>query len=243
MFRKRLFLISLLLICIVLSPFADGITQTFAIDAIIPTTGIDYIYTISVIDTRDGGSSFITNGLEFDLGRGENLLYEYTDMFSIDYTANRTDPVTMRVKFSPAESEDGASIAYNVKSTPFYAVSSSDLINDQLYMESDGKTHFNKYVIYVPSKEEFTISLTPEEKEYDFYVNNQYYQSKRNGNKIEYDFYEYSSGEDISNGEMLSYILDFSFRLDEASYKSAISDASGIGHVYYINVTIGVEGK
>lgn len=243
MFRKRLFLISLLLICIVLSPFADGITQTFSIDALIPTTGTDYIFTVSVIDIRDGGSSFITNGLEFDLGRGDNLLYEYTDMFSIDYTANRTNPITMSVRFSPAESEDGATITYNVKSTPSYTVSSSDLINDQLYMEPDGKPHFNKYVIYVPSEDEFTISSVPEEKEYDFYVNNQDYQSTKNGNKIEYNFYERLSEEEISNGEMLSYILDFSFRLDEASYKSAISDASGIGHVYYINVTIGVEGK
>ena len=182
MLGKKFLLLTLIVLISLLPSFSEDITREFTITAVLPNTSGEETYSISVVDIRDGTiSNAINKGDGIDLGRAVDLITGYKDMFAIDYTSNSTGPVTITVTLSPASKENDASsyIEYDYKCTPSMAFSSSDLtdLTPQDEWIKDGKSNFYGYSLKLPTEHlGDTITSFESTNEYNFVVNENYYQ-------------------------------------------------------------------
>lgn len=248
MLGKKFLLLTLIVLISLLPSFSEDITREFTITAVLPNTSGEETYSISVVDIRDGTiSNAINKGDGIDLGRAVDLITGYKDMFAIDYTSNSTGPVTITVTLSPASKENDASsyIEYDYKCTPSMAFSSSDLtdLTPQDEWIKDGKSNFYGYSLKLPTEHlGDTITSFESTNEYNFVVNENYYQwvdeAWWQGNNDRFTTSD-SESDRLIVGNTLSRRLSFAFKLDYDSYVAA-TEATG---VYFIDVTIEVVAK
>lgn len=248
MYHKAFLLIILLISSILAPSYSDEVAQEFTITAVLPNVNGKEFNSISVVDIRDSSSvNPINRGDEIDLGRAEDMLYSYKDMFSIDYTSNSTGRVNISVTLSPAYNGNDSQkhIIYNYKCTPSMSCSSPDfneLIPEEEWLE-DEESHFYGYSYIIPSNSlAGQIAGADVISNYEFSVTENFYEYYDPWRGDSYFKKSSSISRDILEKDTLSRRLSFSFKFDEDSYISA-TESSGSNNVYYIDVTIGVNAE
>ena len=248
MYHKAFLLIILLISSILTPSYSDEVAQEFTITAVLPNVNGKEFNSISVVDIRDSSSvNPINRGDEINLGRAEDMLYSYKDMFSIDYTSNSTGRVNISVTLSPAYNGNDSQkhIIYNYKCTPSMSCSSPDfneLIPEEEWLK-DEKPHFYGYSYIIPSNSlAGQITSTEIKCTYEFSIIEHIYEYHDPWIGESYFSQSSSISRDILEKDTLSRRLSFSFKFDEDSYISA-TESSGSNNVYYIDVTIGVNAE